>query len=313
MLQLPPELYWKTLQDPLTKEQFKAAYVKVKAVSIRERDPDLRPHFKTINPMHYGIIVSPSGFAAEEPVYTRSFSFLFRDKEGLSKMLRTRRFKPGFNLVRNLKLACKSYELALECAEYIKTPQHEVAGMTLRAAWLYLELAETGGVKQAEARAQELKDKALAAYLVSYEKEDTSKLKIGSGGVAFMIAELLRNQGDFDESIRWFSKLVVDKSLTGELKRSMQLQMEVCREQRKVFKKTGKIVKVEPERTQERAIFSVYRDQIIWLENATANSKLTDNDVVKGLLDGLRASELDLSTFSNEKALTELVAKKLKR
>ncbi len=313
MEQLPADLYWKSLKDPLTGKPFKAVFVKAKAVSVRERDPDLRPHYKTINPMTYGVIVAPSGFAAEEPVYLRSFAFLFKEKEELAQMLLTRESKPEFNYVRDNLLACKSYELALQCAVFTKTPLHEIAGMSLRAAWLYLSLFENDGPAAAEIRAAELKRKALAAYLVSFEKEDTSALKMGSGGVAFMIAELLRQKGDLDESIKWFSKLVVNKSLRGELKRNMQLQMEICREQRKIMKATGKIVEVEPERVQERAIFAIYRDQITWLENAVADSKLTDNDVIKGLLDGLKASGLDLTEIENTEALTKLVTKKLKK
>ena len=72
------------------------------------------------------------------------------------------------------------------------------------------------------------------------------------------------------------------------------------------------VASLQPERTQERAIFAIYRDQIAWLEKATANSKLTDNDVVKGLLDGLKASKLDLTDIANTEAMIKLITKKLK-
>ncbi|MBN2081268.1 DUF2225 domain-containing protein [bacterium] len=310
-IEIPRELFWKTFKDPITGIEFQGLQVKSSAYSIRSRDPDFAPRYDGVNPLWYSVIVSPVGFAAEEQLYKRSPKLLFRDRDELVAQLRGMPPQNQLMGIRDLPMACQAFTLALTQSEFLRVPKYEQAGLALKASWLYRDWAEQGyepAVKQAEA----LRQIALQKYELAYEKEDTSKLKIGGPGVGYLIAELLRELGRFDDSLRWFSRIVTDKSATGEVKRMARLQMDTCREQREQALETGTYSKPVAERYKERTMHQLYRDQVGWLKRGIKDSELGESDFLRGLLDGLMKSELDFTQFASEEQVTEWFLKRLK-
>ena len=192
--ELPRELFWKTFKDPLTGGEFQALQVKSNAYSVRKRGVDFAPFYEGVNPLWYGVIVSPAGFAAEESVYKRSPRLLFRNREDVLAQIEG--MPPPTHLMgeRDLAQACASYSLALQLTEHLRLPQAEVASLALKASWLYRDWADEG-YEPAAALYPALRQIALEKYMAAYEKEDISKLKLGSAGVGYLIAELLREQG----------------------------------------------------------------------------------------------------------------------
>jgi len=308
---IPRELFWKTYKDPITGIEFQALQVKSSAYSIRSRDPDFAPRYDGFNPLWYAVIVSPVGFAAEEPLYKRSPKLLFRDRNELVAQLRGMPPQNQLMGIRDLPMACQAFTLALTQSEFLRVPKFEQAGLALKASWLYRDWAEEGyepAVKQAEA----LRMIALQKYEIAYEKEDTSKLKIGGPGVGYLIAELLREQARFDDSLRWFSRIVTDKSATGEVKRMARLQMDLCREQREQALETGTYEKPAAQRHKERTMYQLYRDQTKWLKRCVKDTELSESGVMRGILDELMNSELDFTQFESEDQVADWLLKRLK-
>lgn len=309
--ELPRELFWKTFRDPITLAEFQAIHVKSNAYSVRSRDPDFAPHYEGVNPLWYAVIVSPSGFAAEESVYKRSPKLLFRDRDVLLDELDAMPPASQLTGIRDLQRACESYALALQLVEYQRVPLTDVAGLALKASWVFRDWAAEGNDTAAD-QVPALRALALEKYLQSYEQEDTTRLKLGSSGVGYLIAELLREQGRFDESLRWFSRVKTDKSVTTEIKRLADNQMELCREQRAQARKSGTYESPARERTRERAVYQLYRDQVHWLTRRGEQGPLTDGAILRAMLDGLEKSGVDLARFENEEQLATWIAGLLK-
>jgi uncharacterized protein (DUF2225 family) len=309
--ELPKELFWKTFRDPITLAEFQAIHVKSNAYSVRSRAPDFAPHYEGVNPLYYAVIVSPSGFAAEEQVYRRSPKLLFRDRDVLLDELEAMPPATQLTGVRDLQRACESYALALQLTEYLRVPLSDVAGLALKASWVFRDWAAEGNPAVA-GQVPALRALALEKYLQSYEQEDTTRLKLGSSGVGYLIAELLREQGRFDESLRWFSRVKTDKSVTTEIKRLADNQMELCREQRAMAKQAGTYMRPVRERARERAVYQLYRDQIRWLTRRGEQGPLTDGAILRSVLDGLERSGLELGRFETEEQLAAWLAERLK-
>jgi uncharacterized protein (DUF2225 family) len=70
-------------------------------------------------------------------------------------------------------------------------------------------------------------------YKDAYEKEDLSASKIGYAGAGYLIAELLRQQGELDEAVQWFGRIVRDKKASAEILRMTRNQMDICQEARR--------------------------------------------------------------------------------
>ena len=308
--ELPRDYYWKRYTCPLSGAEFSTVAVKARSYSVRERGPDFCPRYEGINPQYYEIIVSPVGFAAEEGVYRRSPQLLFRDREGLVDMLKAQDAVESFAQIRDLPLACRSYELALGCTSFMRVPRYEIASLALRASWLFREWREDG-YEPAGRQIEVLREIALSHYQQAYEKEDVTKLKLGSGGVAYLIAEILRERGEFADSLRWFSRVVSDKSAGAEVLRIARNQMETCREQRKQARESGSYVKPELERRLERTLYQVYADQARWLGKLSAAGGLMESDFLRGALDGLRDSGVDFSAFSSAEELAQWLKARL--
>jgi uncharacterized protein (DUF2225 family) len=309
---LPSELFWKTFTDPITQAEFRAIQVKSSAYSVRSRDPDFGPRYEGVNPLWYGIIISPSGFAAEEGVYKRSPKLLFRDRARLLELLDEMPPTSQLREMRDIQRACESYTVALQVVEHLRVSLSEVAGMALKASWLFRDWAEEGH-EAAAGLVPMLRGVALEKYLAAYEKEDTSRLKMGSSGVGYLIAELLREQGRFDESLRWFSRVKTDKSTSSEIKRLADNQMETCRQQRARAKEDGTYQRPPRERAKERSVYQLYRDQVRWLAKRAEEGALTDSAILRAAVDGLEQSGLDLGHFAAEEQLAEWLAQAIRK
>lgn len=308
---LPKEYFWREYTCPLGGQMFLAVAVKSGTYSVRSREPDFRPLYDGPNPLHYAVIVSPGGFAAEEPVFRRSAQLLFRDRPGLAALVEAQPPPVEFSGLRGLPMVCRAYELALSCSGFLRVPRAEVAGLALRASWVNKELVESGaGVGDDQVHV--LRGIALGLYLEAYEQEDVTQLKLGSAGVAYLIAELLRERGRFDESLRWFSRVVQEKSGSSEILRLARNQVELCREQRQQAKKSGTYKPPKTERQTERSMYQLYRDQVRFLTAAADGAGLSQSAILRGVLDGLIGSGIDFRPFATEEDLAKWIAKRLK-
>lgn len=307
---LPREIFWKTFKDPLTGTAFQALQVKSNAYSVRSREADFAPRYEGVSPLWYGVIISPSGFAAEEATYKRSPRLLFRNREDLLSLIEG--MPPPTNLMgqRDLAEACASYSLALQQSEFLRIPKSEAASLALKASWLYRDWADNG-YEPAAAQVPALRGIALEKYQQAYEQEDISKLKIGSAGVAYLIAELLRERGEYEESLRWFSRVRSDKSITSEVKRVAEDQMLLCRDQRSKAKERADYQPPARERGKERVVFQLYRDQAAWLKQFVEGCTLGESEILRGTLDALKRCGIDCTGFESEEQLAEWLAARL--
>jgi hypothetical protein len=308
---LPKEYFWREHTCPLSGRVFDSVAVKGSACALRSRGTDFRPYYDGPNPLHYAVLVSPVSFAAEADVFRSPSSMLFRDHEGLVHLLRTQPVHGDFCGVRDLPTVCRAYELALSCTSFLKLPRSEVAGLALRTSWMFQEWGESGNAVAAD-QAQALRSIAIEHYLDAYEKEDVTRLKLGSGGVAYLIAELLREQRRFDDSLRWFARVVADKSIAAEVLRVARNQMELCRDERQAAKASREYEKPKAERVTERCMYQLYRDQARWLARQAEVGPLPESALLRGVMDGLIESEASLTEFKAEQDIAAWIAGRLK-
>lgn len=307
---LPRELYWKEYTDPIKETPFHAIAVKSNAYTVRSRGTDFGADYEGINPLYYSVVVAPSGFAAEDVVYKRFNQFMIKDRDGLMKLIKPLEAEARWLQQRDVQAACLSYERAFMCLEYMKLQHSEMAGLAMKASWVYKELIEEGddSVRQ---RYDQLREFAIDKYLQAYEGEDLSKMKMGYAGIAYLIAELMRQRGKFDDSLRWFGRVVTDKGAVGEVKRQARNQMDLCKEQREAAKASGDYSPPEEQRMLLRSMYQLYRDQGKWLQAQSKKGTLSESELLRAILDGVKDSKVDISQAENEEQLAQFVAKKL--
>jgi uncharacterized protein len=307
---LPKELFWREYSDPLSDSKFQAISVKSSAFNIRGRETDFGPIYDGINPLYYDIVITPSGLAAEDQVLKRSPKLLFKDRDSLVTMIRQIPEETIWLQPRNVERACLAFDRAFACAEFMKIPRSELASMAMKASWVYRELVEDGD-ETAKEKCFNYRGYALEKYLDAYENEDLSTLKVGYAGIAYLIGELMRERGQFDEGLRWLARVVTDRQVGGEVKRMARNQLDLCKEQRDKAKESGSYEAPEAERQKLRSMYQLFRDQARWLAKMSEQGDLNESDLLRGILDGVKNSGLDISKAGTEEKLAAYIAKKL--
>lgn len=192
-------LYNKTISCPVCGKEFEITRVKSRAIKVLSRDSDFCVHYEEINPLLYEAIVCENcGYSA----LIDKFEEISDKQEKLIKNeIGSRWNKRSFAGERNLDTAIDAFKLVLYNLHVRQAKPSEFAKVCLRIAWLYR-------FKKDYIKEKEFLSFALKNYNDAYQNERFPVDKLDESTCAYMIAELNRRVGNFDESLKWFSRLV---------------------------------------------------------------------------------------------------------
>lgn len=165
------------------------------------RDSDFCGRYKGSNPDYYVVRVCPfCGFACTENFenkLTPRIKDIYMRKIGSNWKMR------DYSGERDWETALQTYKLALLCAQIAEEKPRVIAGLLHHIAWLYRE-------KNDIEQEQKFLQFALDAYIEVFESE---KMDINDARLMYMIGELHRRLKQYNEAIRWFSRVINDKRI----------------------------------------------------------------------------------------------------
>jgi uncharacterized protein (DUF2225 family) len=198
------------LVEPLFTVKVNCVYCEVEFTSSRVRpsfkkasktDSDFGIHYKDINPEYYVVRVCPfCGLATTENFVesiTKAQKSAFEDKVKVNWSMK------DYSGERNWDEAMQTYKLALVCAQIKGEKERIIAGILHHIAWLYREKEDI----EQEMRFLRF---ALNAYIEVYETEGVS---LNNAKLMYLIGELYRRLGEFNEAVKWFARVVNDKRI----------------------------------------------------------------------------------------------------
>lgn len=176
-----------------------------------KRDADFCTHYKNqrYNPILYTVVVCPAcGFA-----FTDQYNQMITPpvKKQIQEKLAAKWTPKDYGSFRSMEEAIVTYKLAIYSA-ILKGEAHSVlAGLYLRVSWLYRFLEK----EQEEKRFLTL---AGTEYEQSYIHSDYVKgdKEMSEVRVLYLIGELMRRVGKYDQAIRYFAKAIALKERTIE-------------------------------------------------------------------------------------------------
>ncbi|MEA4848406.1 MAG: DUF2225 domain-containing protein [Clostridiaceae bacterium] len=224
-------LYSKKVTCPICGKEFSSLKAKVSSCKVKKKDEDFCIHYEDTNPMYYEIFVCPfCAYAAPEN------SFGEMTEEGL-KLLKGaflgREVGRSFCAQRSLKDAIAVYKLAIYTAELIKAKASMLAGLCLKLAWLY----RFKGDKQEEL----FLNYSLRNYLEAFNKEPLPIGNLNEISLMYLLGELSRRIGKFNDAITWFGKAAAspERKENPKIEKLVREQWVVAREQHKENEKPG--------------------------------------------------------------------------
>lgn len=148
-------LYEKAVSCPVCGGNFLTLNVFDYKLTLIKQDPDLRAHYKKIDPIYYDIWACPECFYAN---FKKDFASAV-DSEAKRHLLKTRtaeRKPENPDVLKEMgsrKYALCSHHLALACLKTLETEELKLGNIWLRLAWLYEDTDEKEEARRARKQA----------------------------------------------------------------------------------------------------------------------------------------------------------------
>ncbi|EOC99907.1 DUF2225 domain-containing protein [Caldisalinibacter kiritimatiensis] len=219
------KLYDKKVECPICGNEFTTKKVLSSKLRVEKRDTDFMTYYKTENPIKYDVFVcSECGYSAME----KNFNKIRPEwKEIIKDKITTRWKKRDYSGVRSTEQAIECYKLALYCGELLGLSSYHIANICLRLTWLYRILESEEETKFMRFSLEKYKD----FYYNGTFTQDTSN----DATIAYLIGELHRRLGEYQEAITWFSNAISSP----QIKNNLRLE-KMTREQWRVAKESAK-------------------------------------------------------------------------
>ncbi len=215
-------LYNKKVICPVCNREIEVTRVKTKACKVLSRDTDMCVHYENINVLFYDVWVCENcGYAALQDKFEGLFT---RDIKAIKDNISSNWVRRSFKGERDVNQAIEAFKLALLTLKVRNAKNSELAKVCLRIAWLY---------RFKESPNHELKylNFALESYNEAYQKERFPLDKLDEITCMYIIAELFRRVGKYEDAILWFSRIVASPEA-----RSKPSLMDMAREQYQLAK-----------------------------------------------------------------------------
>lgn len=218
--------YTKEVNCPICMMKFNTTKIKTSALRVDHRDEDFCIYYENYNPIYYDVFVCPNcGYAATENAFDNISD---KDKAVLAEAFVGRQVGRNFCGVRTHKDALDSYKIALYTANLINSKNSYIAGLALKAAWMYRYIKDEGEKVYLKM--------ALDNYIEAYNKESFPVNNMDELTVMYLIGEISRRLEVYEQSVYWFSKITSHPDRNSNM-RIQKLAKEQWHAVREILKK----------------------------------------------------------------------------
>lgn len=219
-------LFDKTYTCPVCDKEFKSKTVRTGKIKLISADTDLRPKYQLVDSLKYDAIVCPHcGYAA----LSRYFNYMTSTQARFIKEQISSNFK-GISQdgdIYTYDEAISRHKLALLSTIVKKSKQSEKAYTCLKLAWLCRGKCEslpedTKDIEQVKKKLEsdelDFLSKAYEGFLGAFSKEMFPMCGMDEHTTTYLVADLARRCGKYDESKRWLSKVLTSRDAKERIK-----------------------------------------------------------------------------------------------
>lgn len=194
-------LFQVTLECPNCENSFQTSRVRPSFKKAASTDSDFCTHYHGVNPNFYIVRVCPHcGFSSTEHF---SKEMTDQQKKHFYAKISSQWVEKDFGGERSLEDALQACKLALISAQIKEEKERIVAGILHHIAWLY----RISGQEKLEMKFLGF---ALDSYIKVYEEEG---IQLNNAKLMYLLGELHRRLKNYNEAVKWFSRLVNDKKI----------------------------------------------------------------------------------------------------
>ncbi|WP_167958194.1 DUF2225 domain-containing protein [Anaerosporobacter faecicola] len=219
-------IFDKTHTCPVCDTEFKSKAIKTGKVKLLGADSDLRPKYQLVDSLKYDAIVCPScGYSA----LNRFFNYMTAPQAKLIKEQITVNFRgiEDNGDIYTYDDAIARHKLVLVNTIVKKAKNSERAYTCLKIAWLLRGKYETlpEDTENYESVVENLKKEedefilnAYEGFSIAFSKEMFPMCGMDENTVTYLVADLARRCGKFDEAGRWISRVLIARDANERIK-----------------------------------------------------------------------------------------------
>ena len=218
-------LFDKTHKCPVCDSEFKCKMVRTGKAKLVSQDMDLRPKYQGIDPLKYDAILCPvCGYAS----LNRYFNFVMSSqaKQIKEQISSTVKYTSENGKTYSYDEAITRHKMALLNTVVKRGKVSERAYTCLKLAWLFRgkrEVMMQGEYSKEEAKAlyeeeKECLKNAHEGFVAAFSQEEFPMCGMDQYTVTFLVAELSRRIGEYEEAKRWVSKVLVARDANRRIK-----------------------------------------------------------------------------------------------
>ncbi len=223
-------LYEKKYHCPLCGKKFSTTKPRHSRLKLIKEHGDFFKEYEGINPSYYLVqVCKHCGYA-----YTDQFEKPNpTQKEILNKKVAAQWSPRDLGGYRETNSALESLKLAILCGQIQGVKLNVLATLLLHTAWIYRELSDEDNEKRFISLARD-------SFMKIYQ-EDTSG-EIDLARLLYLLGELNRRLGHYEEAVSWFSRLVSNKKIKDKkmINRAREQWMNIKKERKKQKDKKDK-------------------------------------------------------------------------
>ena len=214
-------LYNKTYVCPVCQKQFEDTVIRRSKLRKTYTEIDFRSHYKDIDPNLYEIAICTfCGYGAMANYFDRITP---RQQEWIEEKITPNYKYKEYDLPLSPADAMDRYKHALACAQVINAKASIKAIMCLKMSWIYRD------AKDEKAELTLLKF-AYSGLKEAYTTENFPLGTMDENTTRFIIAEMARRLGDFDEALRMISDVITSRTVPSLIKERAQDLKELIKE-----------------------------------------------------------------------------------
>jgi len=218
-------LYTKTLKCPVCGNEFKAISVKSSAYRVVKKDTDFFIRYDLINPYFYDVwLCNKCGYATMKTDFEKLYS---REAETILKKITPKWKGREYPVIYDVHIAIERYKLSLLNYVVIDSYASKKAMNCLKLAWMY-RLIDSDNAKEMELMF--LKE-ALSGFQEAYYNEHFPIYGMDKFTAMYLIGELHRRTGNYDDALVWFSNVVTTPGVKAKLKDLARNQKDLLKEE----------------------------------------------------------------------------------
>ena len=218
-------LFDKTHKCPVCDSEFKCKMVRTGKAKLVSQDMDLRPKYQGIDPLKYDAILCPvCGYAS----LNRYFNFVMSSqaKQIKEQISSTFKYTSENGKTYSYDEAITRHKMALLNTVVKRGKVSERAYTCLKLAWLFRgkrAVMMQGEYSKEEAKAlyeeeKECLKNAHEGFVAAFSQEEFPMCGMDQYTVTFLVAELSRRIGEYEEAKRWVSKVLVARDANRRIK-----------------------------------------------------------------------------------------------